>query len=340
MDQTVGKDSKPRIEWLAVLQGFSMLLVVLGHVTLTGTFRDPSMPVEAAIERVIYSFHMPLFIFISGWLFHYTCIGRGIRYRDMMSKKLVRLGIPFLAFTLFTILLKLLLPSLMNRPVDLQELIDTFILFRSNPLGEMWFITVLLILMSFYPVYRWLDRHDALIWGLGATLVIFFVFPDDVEVFQLNKVGRMITYFVAGILCCRYSVIEKYAAKWWVATILFAIFLICNVLEMPDGLLPDRLADLIKTYAGIGLSVSICCMLAQIRPQSFSSFREHTFQIFLMGIFFQMAVRVAYSRFGSDSTLVAIAFYALSVLLGIYIPVLISRIVKSRFPYLRKLFGL
>ena len=29
-----------KIEWLSVLQGWSMLLVVVGHVTLSGTFGD------------------------------------------------------------------------------------------------------------------------------------------------------------------------------------------------------------------------------------------------------------------------------------------------------------
>ena len=65
-----------RINWLSVLQGWSMLLVVIGHVTLTNVFQDPETPVSAEIERIIYSFHMPLFMFISGFLFYLTKIGR------------------------------------------------------------------------------------------------------------------------------------------------------------------------------------------------------------------------------------------------------------------------
>ena len=46
-----------RINWLSVLQGWSMLLVVIGHVTLTNVFQNPETPVSAEIERIIYSFH-------------------------------------------------------------------------------------------------------------------------------------------------------------------------------------------------------------------------------------------------------------------------------------------
>lgn len=64
--------NRQKITWLQILQGWSMLLVVIGHVTLTGIFENPQTPVSATIERVIYSFHMPLFMFISGFLFYFT----------------------------------------------------------------------------------------------------------------------------------------------------------------------------------------------------------------------------------------------------------------------------
>lgn len=118
-------EKKKKIEWLAVLQGFSMLLVVIGHVSLTSIPGDPSTPIATGIERTIYSFHMPLFIFISGWLFYYTCIRKEKSYKDVLIAKLKRLGIPFVAFTLMATILKSAFPTLMHRPVTIQELIDT-----------------------------------------------------------------------------------------------------------------------------------------------------------------------------------------------------------------------
>ena len=173
-------DKKKKIEWLAVLQGFSMLLVVIGHVDLTNMPYDPNTPIASAIHKCIYSFHMPLFMIISGWLFYFTCIRKEKEYGDVVKSKLKRLGIPFLAFTLVTTVLKLAFPSLMHRQVTAQELIDTFILFRSNPLGEMWFVTVLFELMLLYPVYRWAVRKD---WSsvamLGVGLIAYILPPPQ-----------------------------------------------------------------------------------------------------------------------------------------------------------------
>lgn len=163
--------AKKKIEWLAVLQGFSMLLVVIGHVMLTNVANDPTTPITTKIQSVIYSFHMPLFIFISGWLFYFTCICKEKSYKDVVIAKLKRLGIPFMAFTFMATILKSAFPSLMHRPVTIQELVDTFIMFRSNPLREMWFVIVLFELMLMYPVYRLLvkSKIQATI-GLGETV--------------------------------------------------------------------------------------------------------------------------------------------------------------------------
>ena len=60
----VGKEAK--IYWISILQGWSMLLVVIGHVTLTNIFENPATPISAEVERIIYGFHMPLFMILSG----------------------------------------------------------------------------------------------------------------------------------------------------------------------------------------------------------------------------------------------------------------------------------
>lgn len=61
---------KNKIIWLSILQGWSMLLVVIGHISLSNEFQDPQYPISSFIEKVIYSFHMPLFMFISGMLLY------------------------------------------------------------------------------------------------------------------------------------------------------------------------------------------------------------------------------------------------------------------------------
>lgn len=324
---------KKKIEWLAVLQGFSMLLVVIGHVSLTNHPCDPSTPIATGIERVIYSFHMPLFIFISGWLFYFTCIRKEKTYRDMLVSKVKRLVVPFYAFTLVTMVLKIAFPQMMHRGVDWQEIINTFILFRSNPLGEMWFVVVLFELMLLYPLYKVMTKNKVTA-AIGLAVAVFLnISSPPISYFRLWKVAYMSPFFVAGILCCKYEW-QRYLGNYGALLVTAVAFVLFNIM----GLLPEQL-KIVMVTVGIAFSFSLCLMVARWLPTLFSSFRDYTFQIFLMGIFFQMAIRWIYVRMGNE--LLFVPLWLLSVIMGVYVPILIAKFIQKHAPKcVRICFGL
>lgn len=324
---------RKKIEWLAVLQGFSMLQVVIGHVMLTNVSNDPTTPIATKIQTVIYTFHMPLFIFISGWLFYYTCIRKEKSYMDVIEAKMKRLGIPFLAFTLVATMLKLAFPSLMHRPVTVSELIDTLLLFRSNPLGEMWFVVVLFELMLMYPVYKLISKNSlSAVIGLWGAILISKLFPD-ISYYNLGKVAYMLPFFVAGILCCRFEW-HKFMSKWWFWLPMAGLFIICNIIEfLPESMKAEA------AIVGTMFTMSLCLIVGKYMPQLFSTFRDYTFQIFLMGIFFQMAIRWTYVKWGNE--LLFVPMWLLSVLIGVYAPTFIAKIIEKKTPkYVKMCFGL
>lgn len=315
---------KKKIEWLAVLQGFSMLLVVMGHVTLTNQFGDDSTPVTSGMEKVIYTFHMPLFIFISGWLFYYTCIRKEKSYNDMLMSKAKRLLAPFFVFTVITMVLKLAFPQLMHRMVDTKEIIDTFILFRSNPLGEMWFIIVLFELMLLYPIYQLITKNaTSAVVGILISVLLNKNAPP-ISYFYLGKVAYMLPFFVGGVLCCRF-VWQKYIGKYWFFIIIAMLFVVCNVLK----LLPKAM-NAETALVGTLFSMSLCLIVGRSFPKLFSSFRDYTFQIFLIGIFSQMAIRWIYVRMGNE--MLFVPMWLLSVVIGVYVPTLIAKMIQKYAP--------
>jgi fucose 4-O-acetylase-like acetyltransferase len=63
---------KKRLEWIDVLKGITIYLVIIGHVIQYGngkTYLDTESFWDNYIFQFIYSFHMPLFIFLSGFCF-------------------------------------------------------------------------------------------------------------------------------------------------------------------------------------------------------------------------------------------------------------------------------
>lgn len=95
---------------------------------------------------------------------------------------------------------------------------------------------------------------------------------------------------------------------------------------------------IIYPWVGIFFSLSLCKRAAKYVPGLFGSFRDYTFQIFLMGIFFQMAIRFVYQRFPSD--MLYGILYVLSIVCGVYIPVLLSKTAMKGPKILQKCIGL
>ncbi len=148
-----------RNKQIALLTVFAMVLVVIGHSDITDNFK------HLWIYRWVYSFHMPLFFFISGFLFYLTNpIDKFQRssYSSFLKKKSVRLLIPFIFINTIIFLSKALLitdTSMMQNPVELtlpSFLHSTFI----TPLGFMWFLPALFVIfMLAYPILYIIQNH-------------------------------------------------------------------------------------------------------------------------------------------------------------------------------------
>lgn len=83
-------NEKKKLPWIDNLRGWLILLVVLGHCiqhTLTNYQSD-------ILFRYIYSFHMPLFVFVSGYVSYKNKI-----QCDSVKKRFFQLMVPFVVWT-------------------------------------------------------------------------------------------------------------------------------------------------------------------------------------------------------------------------------------------------
>lgn len=326
---------KEKIKWLSILQGWSMLLVVIGHVVLTDNMFDNNYPLSSYIYCIIYSFHMPLFIFISGWLLNYTCIKKNRPYIKMIKSKAERLLIPFYTFTIITMVIKIILSSFVKHPINSNELINTFILYSSNPLKALWFIVVLFIMLLGYPIYVWMIKsklREAIM--LLIALYIYFFAPNDIYLFFFNKFKYLYFFFLLGIIISNHRIIEQ--MKLFPTTICsVCLFIFFNILNAETYIIG---INFINNVTGILFSICICLYIEKLRPSSFSSFRDYTFQIYLISMFPQMALRIIYMQFDLKSFYIVI--FILSIILGLYIPTFISKFCLNNPTKLNKYIGL
>ncbi|MBR3759858.1 MAG: acyltransferase family protein [Ruminococcus sp.] len=86
---------KKRIPELDFIKGIAIILVIIGHVVSQVWSNDPAVYENTLLFRFCYSFHMPLFVFISGWICRMT-----IRQdTGWLLKRLKRIGIPYILMT-------------------------------------------------------------------------------------------------------------------------------------------------------------------------------------------------------------------------------------------------
>lgn len=142
----IAKTKTNRIEWVDTAKGITIILVVMGHAN----FPEP-------LRALIYSFHMPLFFFLSGLFL----IKKGESFKTFLKKKFKGLIIPYIFYNIILILFNWFLWFISKNP-NLKE--NIFIKIISLPLAlriddtydsKLWFLPCLFITsIIFYFFYR------------------------------------------------------------------------------------------------------------------------------------------------------------------------------------------
>src|SRR5574344_1484826 len=332
MENIIVKSHK-KVIWLSLLQGYAILLVIIGHVALNFKFVDTEHPAVNIIFNIIYGFHMPLFIFISGFLFYYTKIFKEISYKTMMKDKFKRLCVPMLFFTIITCVLKTLAASFVLHPVHYtwKYFLDVFLFYKETPFAITWFLIALLVLMSLYPLYVFVLKKKYLeVMFLFFTLILSYIGIDTMY-FQLNNVAFLLLFFFSGILVAKYKMHRFLVLKK--SFIFLSICFISINMLVQVKLLDFIFEPQILAFIGIMFSFSLCMNLSKHFPFLFLSFRNYTYQIFLIGIYFQLLIRYLY--IAHPHLLPYWIFYVISILLGLYMPVLISKCVEKLLEEIR-----
>lgn len=121
---------KQRIYALDNIKGFLILLVVLGHcIQFTTDGFD-----HVALFRFIYSFHMPLFMWVSGFV-NYRENNGGV---GILKRRAIQLALPFLSWTLLNALIA-------QNP---HYIIDAFF----DPTVSVWFVWDLFLIICFSTI--------------------------------------------------------------------------------------------------------------------------------------------------------------------------------------------
>lgn len=183
-----------RVEEIDILRGMAIFLVILGHAIIVYPINLQNIQWCKSLHDIIYSFHMELLFLISGW-----CFKNSGNIKHYITKKIKRLIIPYVFFSMADYLARFLFSSYVNRTgMDWK-----YILLYG---GNYWFIYTLFIICILYYV---IDNVPNLWIKTSFILLLFMTSGYFPELLCLKFVFRYMLFYHMGHLFRSYEVIEK-----------------------------------------------------------------------------------------------------------------------------------
>lgn len=269
------------------LRGLACLLLVGFHVTEASLARlDTGMPWLMAFHEVMEPIRMPLFSFLSGFIYAFRPVMPG-NVLGFEMKKVRRLLVPFLCLTVTLFAMKTLADP---------EGAKAFFHYLLYPFSHLWFLQALFFVFLLYALAdsafpRSPAANVSVIFV--ASLVLFLSPFRDIPVLSIGDAAYILPFFSLGVLACRRRAWLKANAVWVTAVlgVAAAIFLVYAFrLTLAGGEItkhdPVILAMSLTSILLLLMVFPRVGWLASIGVYSFSIYLFHT-------IFTEVAVRVA-----------------------------------------------
>lgn len=312
--------SRKRLNEIDIASGIAILLVVFGHLS----DYDPSW--YGNLKETLYKFHMPFFMFISGFLLSYTSDNYKNRasIKEFILNKLIRFGVPYLFMSFLFLAVKIFLKEYNEMNSILEGLINILIEPTSGPSIFLWYIYVLFQFYIVFPLLSqvpFIKKNQFLLIIIG--LVLFFIKPTT-DLFVLNLFLKYFLFFSIGY------VIVNYYSKFKILlnkigllfVLLFIGFVISDLLKKLD--VPVLILGLLSIPSIMFFSISLK------RNKILETIGQKTFVIYIWNSVFIFALSYLLKTLDVNFMTNFGIYIPVLVIAGIYGP-LVLRTVSRKF---------
>ncbi|MBQ9926588.1 MAG: acyltransferase [Lachnospiraceae bacterium] len=190
-----------RSTYLDVVKAFAIICVIFGHCIQYGSgsnYLKGDLFLDNIIFKIIYSFHMPLFMLVSGYLFAHSVKGKTWtkilinRIRTLLLPILMWMALPFIIVMIY---------ALGNSNVECIAALNNCV---STSLSNLWFLWAVFWCSLVVTIVSRFFKDSKIVYLLGFVLT-FFV-PD---IMYLNLYKFMYPYFVVGYFYNKDGYVKK-----------------------------------------------------------------------------------------------------------------------------------
>ena len=192
-------EEKKHFHEIDVLYALGAILAILGHSHPNDWNAFPGQWVE-----FIYSFHMPLFFAIAGFLFAQSQSVERLGYGRWLKEKALRLLSPYFVLSLVALVPKYVLEHGGLSEFTPQYLAAAFFVPRQNVWGHFWFLPVLFLMYAIFGVLRQIgtaSKTGAFSWRwmmLFLIAVCLHFLKPNLLWFGISDLCNYSVYFLLG----------------------------------------------------------------------------------------------------------------------------------------------
>lgn len=330
---------------LHLTRGMAIFLVVLGHAL--GPIQGSSIPgsVAAAVVTVIFSFHMPLFFFISGFVGTRVVLCTPQEVRQVIVRQFKRLMVVYFFYTAVAVVAKLMAANYVNRPIEWQTLLSvTFLYPYSNPLLDLWFLYALFMIQMLFIAFGVVGGIDCRKPTHAAVLCVVLLTANGLSrwlsmdtVLGIYAITKYALYFLGGFLVsCYDKTIQVWLRQYKGTVVRVGGLYLLYAFLFSDTLRASWLLSLLGAIIGIILAWACGIYLADTPGKlagAMSQLSDHSYAIYLNEGFFQEAVKIVIMKLLSWHTLLVLPAGLLG---GIFLPMLLSKFLLQKVIYFRR----
>lgn len=306
-----------------ICRGIGILLVVLGHaLKQTGETNT----VFNILLSVIYSFHMPLFFVLSGFvsvkMLDFTTWGQRT---DYVKKRAVRLLIPYFVIGVLYMPLKYFLARFAVKAYDFSAMWKLFL--GENPDVALWFLYYLFFISVVCAVGLRKNNMKIWIWVSFAAAALTFLIGKDIRIL------RYPFFFILGIwLRLEYGKIKNWLSSRSCLLYAAAVFAGSNAVLY---LLQISGVQILTTLSGIVVCLALSGWIAQkenVIHNLFLHWGKYSMDIYILSEPFNTAVKIlCWSILHIDYRICTLFCF----LVGMIVPIPVSKYLIRKVKILR-----
>ncbi len=215
-------EKKKRLYDVDRAKGLAIFLVVYGHL-IADIFPAGNQWYELT-NKMVYRFHMPFFMFLSGltMFYSYRGVDSARNYFSFVAKKFVRIAPAFVLFGTAILVGKILASRFLLVDNVPDNILNEFLLMLAAPgqsaAGSLWYIYALFEITALFPLLLLLvkGRVETLI---PLLLVLYFL--KLTPFFLIDSIFEYLIFFTLGAVAVVHyesylKYIDSYRALFWV----------------------------------------------------------------------------------------------------------------------------